>query len=68
MSGRRVAILFAAFFFSVLMTQPGKAQQSPPETQSPPPAGQITAPQLSPEELGDVFMARKDFKEATVAY
>ncbi len=68
MTRRTVAILFTAFFLSFILPNPGQAQASPPGTQSQPAPGQVAAPQVSPEELADIYMARKDYKEAVAVY
>jgi tetratricopeptide (TPR) repeat protein len=68
MRRRQMAILFAAFFLIFVASPAGLGQSGPPETQSQPAAGQAGVSQVSPEELGDIYMARKDYKEAAAAY
>lgn len=68
MRRRPMAILFAAFFLIFVASPAGLAQSGPPETQSQPAASQAGVSQVSPEELGDIYMARKDYKEAAAAY
>jgi len=68
MRRRTVAILVSAFCFSVLTAKPGKAQSGPPTSEKAPPNERATAPQVSPEEQAEAYLARKDYREAAAAY
>jgi tetratricopeptide (TPR) repeat protein len=76
MKVNRLAIPAGVLFFSLTVVSAGQSNDDPkpfvPHMQAPAqaanPAVPDTAPQLTAEQLADLMMARKEFREAAVAY
>ncbi len=68
MRRRTMAILFAGFLLIFIVSSRGQTPSGPPATPGQPLAGQAGVSQVPPEELGDIYMARKDYKEAAAGY
>ncbi len=68
MKFRRLAIPLAAFLLMPLVPRAGRAPSASQGIPVTPPAGQASAANLTGEQLGDLYMARKDYKEAADAY
>ncbi len=66
---RTPAIPLPAILLVLGLCQAGQAQTAPQETPTPPSAAQTTrTPALSAEQLADLHMARKEFREAAAAF
>ncbi|MBZ5701592.1 MAG: tetratricopeptide repeat protein [Acidobacteriia bacterium] len=66
---RTLAIPLTALLLVLGLCQAGPAQSVPQDTPTPPSAEQTTlAPVLSEEQLADLHMARKEFREAAAAF
>lgn len=75
MKYRVVAIPLASFLLALSVSPTGQSQSDPapvntanPSAQAPAPPAAKPASNLSDEQQADLFMARKEYKEAAVAY
>jgi tetratricopeptide (TPR) repeat protein len=65
---RAMAIPVASFFLALGVPRWGRSQSSPQMTPGQPSRSQATPAQLPPEEMADLYMARKEYKEAADTY
>jgi tetratricopeptide (TPR) repeat protein len=65
---RAMAIPVALFFLVLGVPHGGRAQSSLQMTPGQPSPSQVTPVQLPPEEMADLYMARKEYKEAAATY